>query len=293
MNNTVVLGIDIGGSHITAALVDLETKAIIEGTENRRFVDAQGTAEEILDSWCAVINSVFADSQSTERKIGIAMPGPFDYEAGISLIEDQEKFRSLYRMNLKHELAKRLNMNSDGIVFINDAAAFLQGEVFCGAAIGADRVLGLTLGTGLGAAMSIGAEAIDAALWNSKFKDGIAEDYLSTRWFLKSYLDLTGLELNGVKELIESQDFSESVEQLFTVFAGNLANFIASTASVMDFSHVVLGGNISNAYALFLPSLNRFLKERKLNIEVKVAELKEHAALIGAASCLGKNSIAL
>jgi glucokinase len=292
MNNSVVLGIDIGGSHITAALVDLETKAIIAGTESRQFVDSKGTATEILDSWCAVINGTFAASRSSERKIGIAMPGPFDYDAGISLIQDQEKFRSLYKMNLKQELANRLTMETDAIVFINDAAAFLQGEVFGGAAIHRERVLGLTLGTGLGAAMSIGGQAVDAALWNSPFKDGIAEDYLSTRWFLKTYNELTGAEVNGVKELTESKDFPAAVEQLFKEFAGNLAEFIASEASLKNFSHVVLGGNISNAYPFFLSSLRRFLEESDVNIEVKIAELKEEAALIGAASCLLDNPIA-
>jgi glucokinase len=286
MNNRTVLGIDIGGSHITAALVDLETKDIIGNSEQRQFVDSNGSANEILDSWCAVINKAFDGLASSERKIGIAMPGPFDYEVGISLIQDQEKFRSLYRMNLKHELAKRLDIEEKGIVFLNDAAAFLQGEVFSGAAMNQNRVLGLTLGTGLGAAISIDGKASDAELWNSKFKDGIAEDYLSTRWFLKSYLHVTRVEIKGVKELSESQDFKAEVQKIFDVFAGNLAVFIRSTAEEMNLPFVVLGGNISSAYPFFLSTLNKCLAESNMNIVVKIAELNEKAALIGAASSL-------
>jgi glucokinase len=288
MNNTVVLGIDIGGSHITAALIDLETKGIIANSEQRRFVDSNGSAEDILDNWCAVINTAFATSGSSKR-IGISMPGPFDYEAGISLIQHQEKFRSLYQLNLKQELAKRLDIEDESIIFVNDAAAFLQGEIFCGAALNCDPVLGLTLGTGLGAAYSVGGKASDAALWNSKFKDGIAEDYLSTRWFLKSYLDLTGKTIKGVKELTESEDFSPEVQEMFDLFANNLAEFISSTAEKMNFRHVVLGGNISNAYPLFLSSLNSRLEQSRTNVLVKIAELKEQAALIGAASIFNDN----
>ncbi|MDB5020918.1 MAG: hypothetical protein JWQ28_2045 [Pedobacter sp.] len=286
MNNTVVLGIDIGGSHITAALVDLATRQIITNSEKRRFVDSNGSADEILDSWCAVINEAFATSPMVQKSVGIAMPGPFDYESGISLIEDQQKFRSLYQMNLKKALAKRLDMDALDFAFINDAAAFLQGELFCGAAMNCDRVLGLTLGTGLGAAITEGIEARDAALWDMKFKDGIAEDYLSTRWFLVSYLALTGSEINGVKELLEVQDHRVEVEQLFDQFARNLAEFIQLAALKLDFQFVILGGNISNGYGYFLPRLNKCLEESNSGIVVKVALLKEEAALIGAASRL-------
>jgi glucokinase len=252
MSNTV-LGVDIGGSHITAALVDLETKVIVAGSEKREFVDSNGSAEEILSSWCTLID---------------------------------QTFKELYQMNLKEALAERLGMEPEGIVFINDAAAFLQGEVFGGAAMDFNPVLGLTLGTGLGAARSLDGEAHDAALWNSPFKDGIAEDYLSTRWFLNAYQKLTGEAVRGVKELTELQDSEEVVHALFQEFAGNLATFIRDKAQEIHATAVVLGGNISNANEYFLPALTRALQEKHSNLQIRIAELKEDAALIGAASCL-------
>jgi len=285
MINTV-LGVDIGGSHITAALVDLETKAIVAGSEKRKFVDSNGSAEEILSSWCTLIQQTFEEHGITDKRMGIAMPGPFDYEQGISLIRDQQKFRSLYQMNLKEALAKRLGMDQMDIVFINDAAAFLQGEVFGGAAMNFDTVLGLTLGTGLGAAMSRNGEAHDAALWNSPFKEGIAEDYLSTRWFLQAYRELTGEEIRGVKELTELDGSRDGVHALFEEFAGNLAKFISDKAGEYSAAVVVLGGNISNACEYFLPALNQTLKDKHSSLQIRIAELKEDAALIGAASCL-------
>lgn len=44
----------------------------------------------------------------------------------------QGKFRSIYEVNIKEELAYRLEINKNQIHFINDAAAFLEGEVFGG-----------------------------------------------------------------------------------------------------------------------------------------------------------------
>ena len=40
----------------------------------------------------------------------------------------QGKFRSIYEVNIKEELARRLEINKNQIHFINDAAAFLEGK---------------------------------------------------------------------------------------------------------------------------------------------------------------------
>src|SRR5690606_20272152 len=121
----------------------------------------------------------------------------------ISKIKDQKKFQSLYNLNVRQELSRRLSIPPEHIRFINDAASFLQGEVFCGAGRDYKRVLGLTLGTGLGSAICKEGVAEDADLWNSLFKDGIVEDYLSGRWFLQRYTKLSDDTVCDVKELNE------------------------------------------------------------------------------------------
>ena len=64
------------------------------------------------------------------------MPGPFDYEAGICLIRDQNKYPMLYGLNVKEHAGAGLAINADDIYINNDAACFLQGEVFCGSVSG-------------------------------------------------------------------------------------------------------------------------------------------------------------
>ena len=280
-----VLGIDIGGSHITAALVDLETQTIVEGTSERLAVDSKASADRILTSWCEVINAAFSKAQSDNKRIGIAMPGPFDYEAGICLIQDQDKFKSLYRLNLKNELAGRLNIAAVNIRFVNDAAGFLQGEVFAGAAREGKQVIGLTLGTGLGSAFCENGAAVDAALWQSKFKAGIAEDYLSTRWFVARYFELTGQEITGVRELMGLENQSAVRKLIFEEFSNNLVEFLCPLIKKRNADIVVLGGNIAQAQLAFLTDVKRKFQENKVIAQVKIAELKEDAALIGAASC--------
>jgi glucokinase len=45
--------------------------------------------------------------------------------------------------------------------------------------------MGLTLGSGLGSSLKKGCKISDAGLWSSPFKEGIAEDYLGTGWFVQ------------------------------------------------------------------------------------------------------------
>ena len=90
-----------------------------------------------------------------------------------------------------------LDISPSGIKFMNDASCFLHGEVFCGAAYKCEEALGFTLGTGLGSAIYKNGIAEDGEMWCSAYKDGIAEDYLSTRWFERRYKELTGKDIKG------------------------------------------------------------------------------------------------
>ena len=282
---SIVLGVDIGGSHITAALVDLNSRSVVAGSNKRRLVNSQASAEEIIHDWCEVINSALNGRPDVLQRIGIAMPGPFNYEEGISLIKDQDKFKALYNMNIKNILAKRLAVKAEHILFMNDAVCFLQGEVFGGSAREFDQVLGITLGTGLGSATYKEGTAVDADLWKTPFKDGIAEDYLSTRWFVNRYQELGGKLFSGVKEMMETDGSSLLVKKLFDEFSQTLAQFLLPQIEKYKSEAVVFGGNISNAFPLFQPALQTNFLANNIGIELKKAQLSEDALLIGAASC--------
>ncbi|MBC7417136.1 MAG: ROK family protein [Pedobacter sp.] len=285
MEKHVALGIDIGGSHITAALIDLDSRHLIKGSIRREAVNSKGCKEEIIQSWCKVINEIFKEIPQQLRYIGIAMPGPFNYEEGISLIQDQDKFRALYGINIKEELVSYLGIPKRNICFINDAASFLQGEVYAGAARGKLRVFGLTLGTGLGSAYYIDFKSVDADLWNKPFLDGVAEDYFSTGWFVKRYGEITGKELDGVKALADLLESDEHAQKIFDEFGENLANFLAPVVKIYQTDTVVIGGNIAKSFFAFSPKLIETLRKHQVNVEIAVSKLNELCAIIGAASC--------
>lgn len=109
-DNNYVLGAEIGGTHITTALVDLEKKELIRGSKFRANVNSQGTAHTVLNAWIDALGNVISKSDKPVMHIGIAMPGPFDYENGISLIQNMHKYDALYGMDIRKIFGEKLTI---------------------------------------------------------------------------------------------------------------------------------------------------------------------------------------
>lgn len=54
MITTAALAMDIGGSHVMAALVDLERREVIEASRAHRAVNPVAPADELLAQWAGV-----------------------------------------------------------------------------------------------------------------------------------------------------------------------------------------------------------------------------------------------
>ncbi|NEB80477.1 ROK family protein, partial [Streptomyces sp. SID14478] len=70
-------------------------------------------------------------------------------------------FASLYGADVRADLLGGLRRRPADVVFLNDAHAFLMGEWSAGAARGHTRVVGITLGTGVGSAFLAGGRILD------------------------------------------------------------------------------------------------------------------------------------
>jgi glucokinase len=283
-NSNLAIGADIGGTHITAALIDLNNKTIVPSSIKRNHVNAEGTAEEIIKAWSDCIAE--ARQNKPVESICLAMPGPFDYEVGISQIRGQAKYESLYGMNIKDRLAGVLNFPVQSIFLENDAACFLQGEVFNGAASKyAERtVIGITLGTGLGSAVYSAGTSKNADMWCWSFKGGIAEDYLCTRWFIKRWKEITGESVHGVREILESSQSKKKADEIFAEFSNHLADFLFDFIANESPAIIIIGGNIAKAYDWFGQTLMAIINAKYPSIKIEQAVLGEEAALTGAVS---------
>ncbi|MEB2785437.1 ROK family protein [Algoriphagus persicinus] len=275
-----LIGVDIGGSHISAAQVILDNRHAEIANFHEADVDTFGAKEAIISTWTEVVRN--AAGESINYRVGIAMPGPFDYDNGISLIKDQGKMASLYQLSVKNLLAESLGMPASQLAFTNDAEAFLSGESYAGAGRDFQNSIGITLGTGLGSAIKIHDVVKDAKLWTAPFRDGIAEDYFGTAWFKKYASERFELEISGVKDLL-SQDFdSDASKKIFETFGRALGEFLFPYLIRLHAEGVVLGGKISLASENYLPSTQRYLETMGYPVSFTISELGERATLIGA-----------
>src|SRR5690606_19117275 len=113
-------------------------------------------------------------------------------------------------------------VNGANIRFINDAAAFLQGEVFAGRQNGYPKVLGITLGTGLGSAVwEKGSNAMDADLWKTPYLESNAEEYLVTRWFVREAAQ-HDIEVTGLRELLALRGSHACVNDILAEYSHHL-----------------------------------------------------------------------
>lgn len=293
MDRNIAIGADIGGSHITCAAVDLNSGEILRNTVAERAVDNKAQAGTIIKVWSeAVAESMSGVPEGRIRGIGFAMPGPFDYVKGISYIKGVAKYENLYGINVGDAIGSTLDLSGTiPVRFINDASAFAVGEAWAGSAKGYSRSVSITFGTGFGSAFI--ADKIPVCdgpmvprigcVYHIPYKQGIADDYFSTRWFLGQYRQLTGKDLSGVKELVSDAAEGKVVDDLFREFGENSARFLAPWLKSFDAGILVIGGNISHAYDRFGRIFEATLKDNNWNGAVALSKLKEDAALIGSA----------
>ena len=290
----LAMGIDIGGSHITCQLFDINTNRLKEDSKVRVAVDGNGSREAILRSWAKAIQQTVSNYKLNDLAgIGFAMPGPFDYLNGIAWFDKNvDKFHHLNGVDVKTELIQRLDLPANfPIRFLNDAAGFAVGEANVEPASKFSRIIALTLGTGFGTTFiknglpvaGEGGIPEDGFLYHIPFQKSIADEYFSTRWFLNEYKNQTGNEISGVKELVELDENGGKAKELFKTFGLNLGTFLVPWIQKFNAECIVLGGNIAKSYPLFEPTFTTELKTGKVNVEVVISELDENAALTGSA----------
>jgi glucokinase len=293
MNQNIAIGADIGGSHISCAAVDLTSGKVHMETFAERSVNNQAQAAEIISVWASCLTDVLHKVPPKSVKgIGFAMPGPFDYVKGICYIKGVSKYENLYGLNVGHAIVSSLDVPENFKVrFMNDASAFAVGEAWAGQASKARKSMSITIGTGLGSAfISDKIPVVDGeevpgigCVYHLPYKDSIADDYFSTRWFISSYKKATGKEPKGVKEMADLAARDKAAMRLFTDFGERLGLFLAPWLNKFGAEILVIGGNISYAYNLFGEVFEQSLRKEKCTCKVALSELKENAALLGSA----------
>lgn len=280
----IVAGVDIGGTHITVCLVDVEKRILIKNSLVREHVDSSMSKPKIINAWGNALRECYRKTGCTVNRIGVAMPGPFDYANGVSFIKDLHKFENLYGENIKELLAGDLDIAPDNLAFVNDASAYLLGELNCGAGVGYKNLAGITLGTGLGSASFYKNQIHEGELYKMPYKKGCAEDYISARWLISNFEINSNTKVFNVKMIADQFKDDTHCRKVFTEFGENLGEVLLNWIKPSSPEVIIIGGNISLAWDCFIPSVKNVFSKNSITTTLKKAQLGESAALIGGAS---------
>jgi glucokinase len=278
----VVGALDIGGTHVTAGRVQLES-ATVEPDARVRLEFTRGTTllERIIEAAHSVVTP-------ETRSFGVAAPGPFDYDAGVCLVS--HKLPGLYGINLRRELASALGLAGEAVSFLNDAEAFLLGEWWAGAARGHSRAVGITLGMGLGSAFLEKGRFVrsgpqvpaDGALYRLAFRGRPVEETISRGALLARY----GTDPDGGPDAEQIAELARAGEirarRVFEQVAADLGEFLAAPLKAFAPTRLVVGGSIAHAWDLLEPGLGRALGTNAPVRVVRAANIDD-SPLLGAA----------
>lgn len=284
------LTLDVGGSHVTAGLVDLETRQVRRTA--RRSLHHAAPLETLLDTWAQAALEACGEGGLDAVHIGVAVPGPFDTRSGRSQM--RHKFPGLYDVALRPLLASRLRGQVGHlgtvpeIVFGNDADLFALGEWWNAGADPAARLIGLTLGTGLGSGFVAGGQVVtsgedvppDGELWNMPADPGIFEDHACGRTLERLSEEAFGQRLPPVVLAQRADAGDRLAYAVFRQFGHDLGELLRPWAERFRADTVVLGGSVSRAFGLFGPEVADALP----GCRVRQSQAFELAPLMGAAA---------
>jgi glucokinase len=289
------LAIDAGGTFFKSALLNASGE-VINGSAHLERSYSEGPAEKIVGAYRNTVSNALryvGEHGGLELiGIGIATPGPFDYENGVPLMK--HKFASVYGVRLRDVIYEIPGVQVDlPISFMHDANAALAGEILNGNAKRYSNAALITLGTGLGFAFSQNSKVQfneqggpQITIFKEPYQDGILEDYVSKRGILKIYKEKSGksdidhIQVADIGKLANEGD--EISLDTFREAGKILAVNIKSILKEQKIECLLFGGQISKSFHHFEEIVKSELDDVQTLRNIAVVSNMDNAALIGA-----------
>ena len=239
------LGVDIGGTGIKGAIVNIETGELV--SERIKLpTPAGGEPEAIIAVVVEIIEKL--GGLASEIPVGVCFPAVVSHGVTMSAANVSKKWIGLEAEKLFEQKLGR------DIHFVNDADAAGYAEVRYGAAKGVNGLVILTtLGTGIGSAIIF---------------NGI----------LVPNSELGHLEIKG-KDAESKASFAakERSNLTYAKWAKRLQVYYSTVEMLFSPDLLIVGGGVSKSHEEFLPLL-------KLRAPIVPATLRNNAGIMGAAA---------
>ncbi len=271
-----IIGIDLGGSNMRVALIKDKQISVVN---SEKIID--GNDEESVKK--QMIELIKKTAIGSVAAIGIGVPSALDVERGI--IYDCVNIPSWKEVHLKTLLQDTFNTP----VFINnDANCFALGEKYFGKGQNVQSLIGLIMGTGLGAGVIVnnklysgvncGAGEIGLIPYkNNNYEYYCCGGFFSGEYGVSAFETFQKASLNDTKSLERMKVFGEHV--------GEMIKLVIYT---YDPEMIILGGSVSKAYKFFSESMWKnintiYFQNSLKNLKIDCSTL-ENVAILGAAS---------
>lgn len=253
--------LDVGGTQIKCGLAD-RTGQLLVGKPLSFPAKAKEEGQVIFDNFAAVLKEMkqYADGFPIAG-IGMAFPGPFEYDRGISLMQGLDKYDHIYGIPVVAELRRRIGWLKDTpVLFLHDVEAFAIGESWYGEAKDMRKLLCLCIGTGTGSAFIKDRNALkeekdgvplNGWIYHTPFKNSVIDDYLSARGLSDLTRKAIGRDISG-KELYQMACGGDrKARAVFEVFGWDLKEAMTPFLDRFEPEAVIMGGQISKSFSFF------------------------------------------
>jgi glucokinase len=314
-NDRLFLGLDIGGTNIRAAVVDIHggIKHLLEEKIN------DDTLESFFGQIANLTNRLLTIcSQEKIEAVGLGIPGFINFNNYI--LEKSPNLQILNGVNLREQIEGKISLP----FFIeNDANAAALAEKIIGWGKEVENLIFITIGTGLGSGLILkgeiwhGARGYGGELGHTTVDPEGIKCGCGNFGCLETIVSATGIAYRAVQYLKQGQPSSLSsyareditAERVYQEAAKGdalavrileetgktLGMVMANVVNLLNLELIVLGGKVMNASDFILPSALKELEKRAIkgsfqSVSVKLSRLGEHAGLLGAALLAAKGT---
>ena len=284
--NNYSIGIDIGGTKMLAVLFDLEKKEVIA---DYKLATPKDDLDKFLVMLWALIDPLVERAKKEKfkiAKIGIGIPGMIDAPTASNKdgkIIKCPNLEILDGVTLGKTITEKYEIPT---LVDNDANCFLRAEMELGSGQKSASAIGLTLGTGIGGALSIGRD-IFQGVHGSAGEIGhmivdVVEDEAHT--LEEIYHNLTKANPASLAE--EAYEGDKLAEKVYEEIGKFIGIALANIVNVIDPEIIIIGGSVMQSSNLFMTEIKKHLKEETISPKLKkikvVAGKVENAGAIGA-----------
>ena len=271
-----ILGVDLGGTNIRVGQVENDTlKQIVSTPINNKEIE-----EDVLNSLYGLIDQVV---NSSTKGIGIGVPSVVDTKKGI--VYDVQNIPSWKEVHLKELLEKKYGIP---VYVNNDANCFAVGEKYFGKGKEYEDLVGLIIGTGLGAGLILNNKLYSgrncgAGEFGMVPYLGQNYEYYCSGQFFGHISNLTGAEASKKAAAGDKEALA-----LFERLGEHIGEAIKVILYTTDPEAIILGGSVSKSFKFFKDKMweriNTFTFQQSVKRLVIEPSEVEQVAILGSAA---------